>query len=557
MRNGKKWAFACVLLGSGCYEGANGAMGGTDGETDSVASEGGSAGEGGDETGEPSGEEGCGPPSAPLRRLSRRELDATLRDLLGDETQPATTILHDDRVPGAFDTHANLNPVNDGLVYDYMLLAEDVSARASGDLTALTGCDDPGSETCAIDFIASLCPRALRRPCSADERDAWLATWSEASELAEPADGYRVMLTSVLQSADFLYRPEIGVDGSQDPERRALSGYEVASRLSYLLWGTMPDDVLFEAAASGALDEADGVTQQATRMLADPRAVTTTVHFHQQWLGISAIGETIKAQQFAGYTDIRDDLQIQAAMLIEDVTLGGGSLEELLTASYTYLNDPLADFYGLPRPGTGDAFERVSLEEGRHAGILTHPAFLATYGSMDASAPVRRGLAVLEQLLCSSPPPPPPDVSDTLPEVELDGTTRDRYEAHTSDPSCAGCHIPIDGIGFSFEHYDAVGRWRDEENGHPIDASGELSGTDVDGTFDGAAELGARLAQSEQVSACYVRNLFEFTYGATIEGESACVVEPVAAAFIDEGGNFESLILALVASDDFRTRGEL
>lgn len=553
MTSQRRFTIAISLFAGGCYEGAAAL------DTDGPASEVGEAsedGSGGGETGpagEPVDPSGCAPLAAPLRRLSRRELDATLADLLGDETAPASRWLPEDRVPRAFDTHANLNPVNEGLVYDLLLMAEDVASRATEDLPALTGCDDPASEACAQDFVDSLCPRALRRPCDADERATWLAMWTPGSGDEDPATGYRMLLTSMLLSADFLYRPEIGTP-SGDPNRVDLDGYEVANRLSYVLWGSMPDDALFEAAADGTLDDADGVVEQARRMLQDPRAAATAVDFHQQWLGISGISETIKASAFEGYPEIRDDLETQSALLIENIALGGGNLEELLTASYTYLNDPLADFYGLPRPGTGEAFERVALDEGRHAGLLTQPAFLATYGSLDASSPVLRGLAVLEQVLCSSTPPPPPDVSDTLPETDLGGTTRQRYEAHTSDPQCAGCHVAIDGIGFSFEHFDAVGRWRDEEKGQPIDASGELVGTDVDGAFDGAAQLGTMLAGSQQASACYVENLFEFAYGATLGEEARCATDPVAQTLHDADGGFESLIVALVASPDFRTR---
>jgi hypothetical protein len=537
-----------ALALGGCYEGLDGTMAGnavsdeTDGSDDSGVDD--------------AQADACAPVPAAMRRLSRRELDRTLRDLLGDHTQPALRRLADDQPPGGYDTHVQANPITEALAYDYLVLAEDVASRAVEDLEALLGCDAEEGEACARSFSETLCPRAFRRPCSTEEIDGWVDVWSTAAggDDPSPARGYRILLTTVLQTADFLYRPEIGtpIDGAAGQVE--LTSWEIASRLSYFLWGTMPDEALFAAAEADELRDELVLLEQARRMLGDPRAVDQVVDFHQQWLGLGGLQTSIKSGDFSGYAELREHISAQSARLVEHVVLGGGNLEELLTASYTFVNDPLAEFYGLPAPGTGDELVLVTLDEGRHAGILSQPAFLATYASVSASSPVRRGVTILQDLLCNPLPPPPPDVDDTLPELDLDGTTRQRYEAHTLDPQCAGCHRQIDGLGFAFEHFDAVGRWRDEENGFPIDASGELVGTDVDGPFDGAAALGRRLAESTQVRNCYVENLFEYAYGRTTTAADRCATDALSEAFAAAEGDFEALVLGFVANDAFRLR---
>lgn len=543
------------LCGSACYSGLDEGATAPFGDDDGAEGDGGedAQGDAGDDDDDDDPVAGCAPPSQAMRRLSRRELDRTLADLLGDTTEPARRLLPDDLAAGGFDTHVLANPITESLAYDYLILAEDVSSRVAEDPDALTGCD-AATDECALAFFTDLCPRAKRRPCETAEVDAWMEARATAIAVPEATvgDGYRVVLATMLQSADFLYRPEIGQAVEGAPERVELTSIEVANRLSYLLWGTMPDEALFEAAVADSLRDPEVLVDQARRMLDDPRATAQVVSFHQQWLGISGIAQSTK--QEAGFAALREHLAAQSAALIDDVARGGGDLEELLTASYTYLNDPLAEFYGLPLPGSGDALVKVALPEGRHAGVLTQPAFMATHASQTSSSPVRRGLTVLESLLCTHLPPPPPDVDDSLPDVNLDGTTRQRYETHTTNPTCAACHAQIDGLGFAFEHFDQVGRWRDTENGLPIDASGELIGTDVDGPFDGAAELGARLADSEMVAACYVDHLFEFAYGRTTSAEDGCVTEALADSLAESDGQLESVLVALVSSEAFRFR---
>jgi hypothetical protein len=542
-----------LLALAGCYEGVGGAQRDSDLGDSASGSEGsGSASESGDE--DPSAVD-CDAPQpgpTPIRRLSRRELDNTLRDLLGPDAALASSMLPPDVQPRIFDTDVGSHGITEELAYAYMHLAEAVAEQATSDVQALVGCDPADGQSCARSFAEDLCPRAWRRPCDADEIDALVDVWSTADDFT---DGTQRMLAVTLQSADFLYRPEIGDASAEQDGVVPLDSWEMASRLSYFLWGSMPDEALFAAADEDALRDADAIAAQVDRMLADPRAEAQTVWFHEQWLGLTAIEDVAKDPVlFPGFDTARVAMREEAARFVVSIVLDGGSLRDLLTSRTTFLDDELAAFYGVPAPGS-DELTRVELPADRHAGILTKGAFLSIGGNQASSSPVRRGVTVLRQVMCGEPPPPPPDVDGSVPAPTPDTTTRERFEAHVSDPSCAACHNMFDPIGFAFEHFDAAGRWRDEDNGFPVDASGDLVGTDVDGPFDGAVELAAKLADSERVHACYVDHLFAFAAGRpSDEDADACTIDSLEHDFAASGGTLTDLLVAYARSDAFRHR---
>ncbi|HWB79573.1 MAG TPA: DUF1592 domain-containing protein [Nannocystaceae bacterium] len=548
MASVRQLAAGLVLALVGCYDGLRHDAVGDDGSDGGSADESDAGSDGGSDSG---GVDACATPApgpSPIRRLTQRELDNTLADLLGPESAIASVMLPGDVQPRIYDTDIASHGITEELAYAYLELAEGVSS--SVDVPTLVGCSE--GEACARAFVESLCPRAWRRPCTAAELDGLVAIWASSDAFD---DGIRRVIEVVLQSADFLYRPEIGDLAEASDGVVPLSSYEIASRLSYLLWGSMPDDALFAAAEADALRDTAGLAEQVQRMLDDPRAGAQIVWFHEQWLGLVAIESVAKdPAQFPEFANVRAAMRTEAARFVEAVALGGGDLGDLLASPTTYVNDPLASFYGLPAPGSGDDFVEVELPADRHAGLLTKGAFLAIGANQESSSPVRRGVAIVRQVLCSSPPPPPPDVMGTIPPPSPGTTTRARFEAHESDPACSGCHGLFDPLGFAFEHFDAGGRWRDLDNGLPVDASGTLVGTDVDGSFDGAAELAGLLVGSDKVGDCYVDHLLAFAGGRLVDPfEDACTQTSLRDVQRD-GASIVELVAALAQSDGFRFR---
>jgi hypothetical protein len=323
------------------------------------------------------------------------------------------------------------------------------------------------------------------------------------------------------------------------------------------VWGSLPDEELFAAAAAGELHTKDQVEAHARRMLDDPRTHRMALHFYEQWLGFAAIASVSKDPgTFPEWDSGIGDLQRREAETFVEHVLwdADGKLETLLTAPYTFVDADLAEFYGIADAGSG--FAKVSGP--KHAGILTQGSILTVYAKANQTSPVARGLFVRQHLLCTPPPPPPDDVDITPPDVDPDATTRERYQMHRENPACAACHELMDPLGFALEHFDGVGRWRNRENDKPIDATGTLLGSDVDGDFDGATELGALLAQSDMVRECVTRNWFRYAYGrAESEDNDECALAQLDHAFADSEYDLKELLVALTQTDAFLYRPEV
>ncbi|HZO16249.1 MAG TPA: DUF1592 domain-containing protein, partial [Polyangiaceae bacterium] len=391
-------------------------------------------------------------------------------------------------------------------------------------------------------------PRALRRPLS-DELSAQLMNAFQVGAADGFDSGVRLVIETALQSPFFLYHIELPPEGAGGLVR--LDPYSLASRLSFFLWRSMPDDVLFEAAASGGLDSRDGLRAQAERMLADDRAARAITGFHMQWLGLRDFEQLEKDPAvFPAFDGAMRTAMRQETERFTDWVLrkGDGSLAALLTGAYSFPTGPLAALYGVNESGT----EPVDLDASERAGVLTHASFLAMHSHPDQTSPVHRGVIVRENILCQTLPPPPENVDNVAPEPDPSLTTRERFAVHTQDPSCAACHQLIDGIGFGFERYDAVGAYRATENDKPVDASGNVVGTNEgDIAFDGAVELGSLLADSPTVHACLVRQWFRYAFG-RMEGEHD--KEQLTALdrdFEASEQNVRALLLAVVESDAF------
>ncbi|WP_437992626.1 DUF1592 domain-containing protein [Sorangium sp. So ce145] len=510
------------------------------------------------------------PGESPLRRMTRVEYDNTILDLLGDDSHPARGFVPEEESLG-FNNQAAALVVSPLLAEQYMTAAEGIAARAAGKLLgeapscsgAAAGAACRG-EIAAL--IASLGKRAFRRPLAEDEIAELTALFDRGLGLGDTPDdastGLSLVVQAMLQSPHFLYRVELGMPDPVEGDVVPLTSYEIASRLSYLLWGTMPDDALFAAAEAGALGTAAEIEAQARRMLDDPRAREAVKNFHRQWLGLSKIDEIAAGGRDPElYPEYRDELLplFQAeteAFLDHAIFEEDASVSTLFTASYSVMNRELAELYGVEGGPKGEAFERVELDPSQRAGFLTHAGLLSLYAKPNRSSPVHRGRFVRQSLLCQIPPPPP-DVVPEPPMVDRTKTTREQFSQHVSDPGCRSCHALLDPIGFGFEHYDALGRWRDAENGIPVDASGELTQTDIDGPFDGAVELARRLAESEQVRACVVKQWFRFGYGRAEQREDACSLSQATEAFEASRYNIRALLVALTQTDAFRYRREI
>ena len=564
-----------ILLLSSCYagvigssarghddgnDGADGENGREDGNDDGggVGGEtvGDSSSEEGDTTGEPSGS--CvvpQPGKAPIRRLSAFEYDNTIEDLLGDTSHPSQAFPQEGA--GGFDNNADVASVSRLQAEKYMGAAEDIAARATEDVSGLLGCDLAGDETgCVRSWIATFGARAWRRPLAEDEVTVMMATYTEVREQNDARESVALVLQAFLQSPHFLYRVEFGVP-STGADVLALTDWELASRLSYFLWSSLPDDELFAAAAAGELNTPKKVEAQARRMLDHPRARTMVRHFNAQWLELHGVeGLTKDADLFPDYgPDIVAAQHAEINAFLDHVMWEGeGTVEALLTAPYTFVDDALAGYYGLPAP-VGTGMQQVTPDDREVVGVLSQGAILSVQARPYETNPIARGLFVRRQLLCTTPPPPPDDVDITPPEVDPGATTRERYSQHRADPACSGCHQLMDPVGFGFENFDATGRWRTTENGLPVDASGQLIGTDVDGTFIGVRELGDRLASSEVVTDCIVTQWFRFGYGRTESYElDACTLDDLKLRFAEADHDVRELLVALTQTDAFLSR---
>jgi hypothetical protein len=501
----------------------------------------------------------------PIRRLTRFEYNRTVRDLLGDTSNPADVLPPEEEVAG-FNNQAAALTSSDLLIEQYMKVAEDVSARAVLDVDALLPDCDPGldgSDTCALSFIQDFGSRAFRRPLLQTEVERLKSVFDWAvndPDLGRFEDGIQLVIEAALQSPSFLYRPELGAETPIEGDVVPFTSWEMATKLSYMLWNTMPDDALFAAAEADELQTKEQIAAQATRMLEDEKARDLIRNFHTQWLLLTHLDSVTKDTSiypaFSGSLRPLWTEEIQA--FVEHVILeGDGSLQTLLTADFSFMNEELASFYGgdVLDPVTGPEFRQVQLDPDRRAGFLTSAGLMATHANVNQSSPVFRGKFVREQLMCNTLPPPPNDLVIEPPELDPNKTTKEQFEEIGANPACSGCHTLMNPIGFIFEHYDGVGQWRDQQNGKDIDATGEVVQTDdIDGEYDGALELASALAGSTQVQECVSSQWFRFAYNRTVTQEDSCSVEQLNDVFRSSNFNVRALLVALTQTNAFLYR---
>ncbi len=491
------------------------------------------------------------PGPSPLRRLNRFEYDNTVRDLLTTSLRPAQGFAPEEEALG-FKNNAYALNVTLLHVEQWMTAAESLAAAA--DLSKLVPCQPTaGAETaCATQFIERFGKRAWRRPLEAEEVARLGSVFRSGLTRKDFATGIRMVIESLLQSPFFLYRVESGTPSAQGGPL-AVSAYEMASRLSYFLWGTMPDETLFQAADAGKLGTREEVEAQARRMLTDPKAHRMVAEFHKQWLMLDSLDRVTKdATLYPGFETLKEAMKTETETFLDYVFFEGNA-SQLFDAPYTFVNKPLADFYGITGP-TGTAFEKVTVNPAQRAGFLTQATFLASHAKPNQSSPIHRGVFVRKQILCQQLPTPPDNVG-APPDPSPDSTTRQRFAEHTKNPACSGCHSLIDPIGFTFENYDGVGGYRTQEGALPVDASGGVSqAEDANGSFVGAVEMSRRFAQSQYVKDCIATQWFRFANGrAEVEAEK-CELQELQRQFAASGYNFRELLVQLALSDAFRYR---
>ncbi len=488
-------------------------------------------------------EVGAIPPTTRVPRLTHEQYANTIRDLL--RTAEISEVELTPTVDGLID---------DNLARDYRRSAEENASIIAGDSTALSrlvDCDPSEGDACARRFIEEFGLRAYRRPLTADEQARYEALYQRRAELSEDdsfESGIELLVTAILQSPHFLHRVELSEELA-DADRIIPTDFEMASRLSYLLWNTMPDDELFAAAAAAALHTDDQIDAQVGRMLADDRAKETILRFHERWLGLA--GETRAVIDQESGQDVTEPLRaslrafLSYALFEED-----GSLDTLLTSPRIFLDPTLTDLYGM---GDGVMGETAPFDmPGERSGILTQPFAVAVNTN-----PVHRGLFVHRTLLCTSLGTPPPLTADNEAIIEdgMDepGTTRrQRIEAGFQMEPCHTCHSIINPPGYALEHFDSLGRFRAMDNGVPVDASGEMQ---IDGrtvSFADANELAGDIADSDALVACYADHWARFVYADS--DPDPCLVDPLERAL--EGGDrpAPAVLRAAALSDVMRYR---
>ena len=419
--------------------------------------------------------------------------------------------------------------------------------------------DDAGgsaAETCAREILSALATRAYRRPVHETALETLLGFYRDGREEGGTFDaGIQFALERILLDASFLVRVERDPVGAPAGAAYRLGDLDIASRLSFFLWSSLPDDELLELASAGALGDAVTLQQQVRRMLDDPRAATLVTNFASQWLhlrNMRAVAPDVNA--FPEFDDdLREAFQRETELFLEAQLREDRSVLELLTADYTYVNERLARHYGVEGIH-GSHFRRVTFGDDRRAGLLGHGSILTVTSYANRTSPVVRGKWLLENILGAPPPPPPPDVPP-FEENDVSGarSMRERMEQHRANPVCASCHAQMDPLGFALENFDAIGRWRDATDaGDPIDAVGALP----DGRrFDGPGGLRRLLRnrRTEFVSTVTTR-LMTYALGRGVEAHDMPAIRKIVREAEASGYRWSSIVLGVVNSTPFQMR---
>lgn len=495
-----------------------------------------------------------------MRRLNRAEYNNTIRDLVGIAFQPADDFPADD-VGYGFDNIGDVLSLPPLLLEKYLAAAEKIVELAFAKPETrgrIMICQPtPATKTdCARKILFAFARRAYRRPPTADEVDRLARLVQLAESQGDGFDtGIQVALQAVLVSPHFLFRIERDRKPNDPAAVHLVNDYELASRLSYFLWSSMPDEGLFRLAQQGTLRQTAVLDAQVRRMLKDPRARALTDNFASQWLqtrNLKAVAPD--TGRFPGWDDqLRTAMQKETEMFFEAVVQEDRSILDFLDADFTFLNERLARHYGISGVN-GDEFRRVTLPAGQRGGVLTQGSILTITSNPTRTSPVKRGKWILENILGATIPPPPAGAGELseAEEVVRSGSLRKRMEQHRENPNCASCHQRMDPLGFGFENFDAIGAWRERDGKFPIDPSGTLP----DGqSFKGPQDLKAILkGKQDAFRRCLAEKMLTYALGRGLESYDKCAVDQIAGAVARNGNKFSSLVLAIVRTEPFQMR---
>ena len=500
-----------------------------------------------------------------LWRLSGPEFEASVRSIFGDTSgaAPVGSVFSDPIVLG-FSVDANALLVQGLGASQLMDSAEAVAAWAAQNnkLSQFGNCQTV-DKSCAQKFIQAFGRRAFRQTLAADDARvaAYTSLFTAEKDFSNAAQS---VVTAMLQSPYFLYRSELG---KEQGGVYTLTPHEVASELSYLLTNNTPDDTLLSAAdsvASGSLSLEQMIDQQTDRLVAAGSAsnATAVMGFMTGWLGLDRLYSTAKDDTvYMLTTAMRDNMAAEAQNLIVEAFNNSGSLGSVLATDHTFVNKDLAAFYGFPTTGLDASFKSVQIpaDSPRDSGLLATGAILNGYARPDTSSPTQRGHLVRTRMLCQGIDPPPAGVDTTFHPSDVAQTTRQRYEESHSVGGCLGCHKRMDFIGFGFEHYDAFGRYRDMENGLPIDDSLQVldppSGEEAMlAGLSGPGSLGEYLAASDDVQKCMLRYWTYFAYGSSSWAQDACTYDAIYQEASQASFGLKDALKAIIHAQNFTTR---
>lgn len=408
---------------------------------------------------------------------------------------------------------------------------------------------------CARVDLASIARLAYRRPVTLQEVDGLVRFVEMAQKDGDSFEqGMRIALDAMLVSPNFLFRIERDAKPDDPTEQHRVSDLELASRLSYFLWSSLPDEELLRTAERGQLHKSGVLTAQVRRMLQDPKAAALVDNFGGQWLELRNL-DSVKPDpdKFPEFTaELRDAARQETKLFFKEVIREDRSILDFIDGKFSYLNEPLAQLYGIPGV-TGKEFRRVDLTGDERSGVLTQASVLTVSSYPNRTSPVIRGKWILENILNAPPPPPPPNVP-SLDEagIGVKGTVRQQFEAHRADPTCASCHMRMDPLGFALENYDAIGRWRTHEGKFPIDASGTMP---TGKTFNGPAELKAILKSNPEIfTRALTEKMLTYALGRGLERYDRPVVDAIARRVAENHYHFSTLIMETVKSMPFEMR---
>ena len=479
---------------------------------------------------------------SPLRRLRRAEYQNTVADVLGLPA-PSDVSLPEDARYHYFRTTSGQS-LSASEAAKYLDTAAGVASAAGEKLATVLPCPSGDERACIAGFLATTGTRLFRRPLTGDEQGHFLSLFTASRAAGSFEESATLVLEALLTSPGFLF-----VDA---PAGRArLDGYQLATRLATLLWQSAPDEALLAAAAAGQLATPDGLGAQVDRLMADPRAQRSVRSFFREWLALDSLERIGKLTPE------------QAGMLLEEGTRftddvfwnGPGTYEQLLVSPVRFRSRALSAYYG-DGLGLGDAMERYEAPPSESSfGLLSQAGLLLAMGPNPDSAIIYRGKFIRTRLLCGALPAPPAG-APPLPELTPGTSGRERIAAHTGGPQCRSCHSLMNPLGFSLEHFDGAGLWRETENGLPIDTRVDLDDPALQGPVDGAHALSVKLAQSPAAHACAVRQMFTFAFGRPPEPADDATLASMSERFSSSGFRLQSLLRAVASSDAFRVRVE-